>query len=363
MKKKLRRLMVLLVTTCFMVTAVTACGSTSSSTSTDTSKSDGTAATAASGDSKAAEKRLKIGVIYLTAEHPYYQAHAKHSEAYAKVKDIDLVELDGKLDQANMATQMENLVAQKVDGIIYCLADGKAAAADINSAQNAGIPVLTFAIKHDPTLASCPFVGIDEKAAGALGGEAAANKFKAAFPDKKAKIAVIEITGTSASTDRSDGFIQGFQKVIPDAEVVKRLNGEGKKDKAMAVVEDTIQSNPDINVWFGANGDQGLGALAALEAHNRGTIKTDLVISHDGSEPELLKIADPDSALKIANANLPKELAEKTIDTMIDLINKKIDMKSTEDVFVPSTVITGDDLDLAQKFLTDEYLSKTVLKK
>ncbi len=62
-----------------------------------------------------------------------------------------------------------------------------------------------------------------------------------------------------------------------------------KKDKAMAVVEDAIQANPDLNVFFGANGDQGLGALAALEAQGRGTIETEIVISHDGSEPELLK--------------------------------------------------------------------------
>lgn len=310
-----------------------------------------------------AKKKVKIGVIYLTAEHPYYQAHAKHAQAYAKAKGIDLVELDGKLDQANMASQMENLVAQKVNGIIYCLLDGKAAAADINEAQKAGIPVVTFAIKHDPTLAKCPFVGINEKAAGAMGGKVAGQKFLKQFPGKKANIAVIELVGTSASTDRSDGFIAGFKQAVPKAVVVKRLNGEGKKDKSMAVVEDAIQSNPEINIWFGANGDQGLGALAALEAHGRGTVKTDMVISHDGSEPELLKIADPKSALKVANANLPKELAQKTIDTILDVINKKIPVKSTKDIFVPSTVLTADDLVSAQKFIKAQYFSKTILKK
>lgn len=308
-------------------------------------------------------KKLKIGVIYLTAEHPYYQAHAKHTQAYAKEKGIDLIELDGKLDQANMATQMENLIAQKVDGIIYCLLDGKAASADINEAQKAGIPVITFAIKHDPATADAPFVGIDEKSAGAMGGEAAANRFLKEFAGQKAKIAVVELAGVSASTDRSDGFIEGFKKVIPDAEVVKRINGEGKKDRAMAVTEDLIQANPDINIFFGANGDQGLGALAALEAHGRGTIKTEIVVSHDGSEPELLKIADPNSALKIANANQPRNLAQKTVDIILEIINNQRDMKNTDDIFVPSAVITGDDLDAAQAFLKEQFLSNTNLKK
>ncbi|WP_113671445.1 sugar ABC transporter substrate-binding protein [Vallitalea guaymasensis] len=313
-------------------------------------------------DSKKDEKKpLKIGVIYLTAEHPYYQAHAMHTQNYTAEKGIKLIELDGKVDQANMANQMENLVSQKVDGIIYCLLEGTAGSADINMAQEAGIPVITFAIKHDPKTADATFVGIDEKSAGALGGVEAANKFMAQFPDKKAKIAVIEMTGVSASTDRSDGFIEGFQSVITDAEVVVRLNGEGKKDKAMAVVEDAIQANPDINVFFGANGDQGLGALAALEAQGRGTIDTEIVISHDGSEPELLKIADPESALKIANANLPKDLAEATVDTILEIINGEREMKNTDDIFVPSAVITGDDIEAAQKFLKEQYNSDTQL--
>jgi ribose transport system substrate-binding protein len=363
--KKVLKTLSLILTLCFMVSLFAACGSsnTPKEENATTAISQESSAAEASGATETENKKIRLGVIYLTAEHPYYQAHAKHTEAYAIEKGIDLVELDGKLDQANMATQMENLIAQKVDGIIYCLLDGKAAAADINATQAAGIPVITFAIKHDPTLANCTFVGLDEKAAGAMGGEEAGNYFLKNFPGQKAKIAAVEMVGTTANTDRSDGFIDGFKKVIPDAEVVKRLNGEGKKDKAMAVVEDALQTSPDINVWFGANGDQGLGALAALEANGRGTVKTDLVVSHDGSEPELLKIAEANSALKIANANNPKELAQKTIDTILEMINKTRDMKNTDDIFVPTAVITGADLDAAQKFLKEEFLSETILVK
>lgn len=309
------------------------------------------------------EEPLKIGVIYLTAEHPYYQAHAMHTQNYTSKLGVDLIELDGKLDQANMASQMENLVAQKVDGIIYCLLEGAAGSADINMAQEAGIPVITFAIKHDASTADAPFVGIDEKMAGALGGKEAAEKFKVLFPNEKAKIAVVEVPGVSASTDRSDGFIEGFQSILSDAEVVIRLNGEGKKDKSMAVTEDAIQANPDLNVFFGANGDQGLGALAALEAQGRGTIETELVVSHDGSEPELLKIADPQSALKLANANLPKDLAESTVDVILEIIEGNRDMKDTSDIFVPSSVLTGDDLETAQEFLKVQYSSEVELVK
>jgi ABC-type sugar transport system substrate-binding protein len=308
-------------------------------------------------------KKLKIGVIYLTAEHPYYQAHAKQTQAYAKEKGIELVELDGKADQANMTTQMENLIAQKVDGIIYALLEPKAASADINAAQDAGIPVVTFAIKHDPSIAKAPFVGIPESDAGALGGEEAANVFKKNFPDKAPVLCLIDMVGVKPVNDRLDGFVKGFQKVFPDAKIAGRLDGKGKKDEALNVTEDFLQKNPEANVFYGGNGDMSLGALAALEARGRGTGKTELVVSHDGSEPEVLKIADPNSAMKLAVANKPKELARATIDTLLEIINGKRDIKNTDDVMVNAALIKGSDLAGSKTFLKEEYFSNLLENK
>ena len=202
---------------------------------------------------------------------------------------------------------------------------------------------------------------MDEKAAGALGGAEAGRFFLEQFPGEDAKIAVIEVVGQEASTNRSDGFIEGFRESVPEAEVVVRVNGEGLKDKAADVTEDIIQSHPEINVLFGANGDQGLGALAALESAGRGALETELVASHDGSEPEVLKIADPESALKIANANRPKECAQACIDTLLEMISGERDMKDTDTVTVESGVISAGDLQAAQTFMQEQYLSDVVL--
>ena len=305
----------------------------------------------------AGNKELTIGIIYLTSEHPYYQAHAAHTRNYAAQLGLNLREIDGRLDQANMATQMENLIAQKVDGIIYCLLEPTPSSVDINAAQEAGIPVVTFAIKHHPAAASCPFVGLDEFEAGKRGGVKAGELFKEKFPGEQAHVVVIEMPGQAASENRSDGFFAGFRSVVADANLVARLHGGGVKDKSMSVTEDILQSNPKLNVFFGANGDQGLGALAALEAQGRGTIETELVISHDGSEPEVLKIVDPKSALKIANANRPKELAYQCIDTLLEIINGTRDMKDTSDIVVDTAVITGEDVNACQEFIRDEYVS------
>lgn len=308
------------------------------------------------------EEGKKIGVIYLLSAAPFYQAYSAHMQRIAEENGVELIELDGECDQAKMTTQMENLMASEVDGIIYCLLEGQAASADINAAQKQGIPVVTFAIPHDKETADCPFVGIDEVAAGEIGGLAAGEYFLENNSGETAKIAVVEFTGLKASTDRSDGFIKGFMSVVEDAVVVERVNGEGQKDSAMAVTEDLIQKTPDINVFYGANGDQGLGALAALEAQGRGTLETELVISHDGSEPEVLMLADPNSALKFAVANQPKELSEACFATLMEIINGEREMTNADDVMVPAVALSGQDLDFAQTFIEEEYLSDTKIK-
>lgn len=361
--RKCKKIVTVLTVAAIMASVLGGCTNQGKEETVDAETNQETAKTEASGEEETAPGGLKIGVIYLTSEHPYYQAHAKHTQEYAAQKGIELIELDGKLDQSVMANHIENLIAQKVDGIIYCLVEGTAASSDIQLAQEAGIPILTFAIPHNTEKASCPFVGIDEFSAGEIGGKAAGEYYAEKFPGVPAKVGIVEEPNNPTNVQRSEGFIAGFKSVVDDMEVIARMNGEGKKDKAMAVTEDMIQAHAEVNVIYGSNGDSGLGALSALEASGRGTSDKELVISHDGSEPEVLKIADPDSALKVAVANQPKELAYATIDTILEMIEGKREMTNTDNIFIPATSISAKDLETAQEFIRKEYFSEVELVK
>lgn len=298
---------------------------------------------------------LRVGVIYLTLEHPYYQAHQRWTQHWAEEEGIELIELDGQTDAATMASQIENLIAQQVDGIIYCLIDPNSAVGDIQAAQEAGIPVVTFAIKHDEA-ADAPFVGIPEFEAGKLGGEEAGRLFNERFSGEQARVVTLTMPTTPAILNRSDGFFAGFQEVVPNAELVATLDGEGLREAAFDVTEDLIQSTPDVNVFYGANGDMGLGALAALESAGRGTIQDQLIVSHDGSEPEVIEIVDPESALKLAVANRPRELAKGTIDTLLEIINGERSMTNTDEIMINAAVLEND-IGALQEFISTQYFS------
>ncbi len=306
-------------------------------------------------------KDLKIGYIYLTLEHPYYQAHSKHVQDYAKELGFTLIERDGKQDAAVQASAMEDLIAQKVDGIVFCLADEAASVPAIQEAQKAGIPVVTFAIHHGKE-AHAPFVGIPEAEATEKAGIEAAKRFHAAFgADTQAQIATVECPAIQQVVDRADGFIKGFTTADPKAKVVARVDGKCARDKALAASEDLLQKNPQVNVIYGGNGDSALGALAALQGAGRGTAKDVFLVSHDGSEPELIELVNPKSGLKLSVANRPKALARGTIDALLEVLQGKRAMDQDSEVRIPAEVLTPDDIQYLNKFLAEQYLSKTDL--
>jgi ribose transport system substrate-binding protein len=307
-------------------------------------------------------KGKKIGYVYLTLAHPYYQAHSKQVQEYAKELGFTLVERDGKFDAAVQASAMEDLIAQKVDGIVFALADAAASVPSIEEAQKAGIPVVTFAIKHGAD-AHAPFVGIPEGVAPEAAGKEAAKRFHEKFgADAQANVATVECPATQAVVDRADGFIKGFTEADPKAKVVARVDGKCVRDEALAATEDLLQKNPEVNVMYGGNGDSALGALAALQGAGRGTVDDVFLVSHDGSEPELIELVNPKSGLKLAVANRPKELARQTIDTLFEVLAGKVAMDKDLDVPVAAEVLTPDNLDKLQQFLAAEYFGTTDLK-
>jgi ribose transport system substrate-binding protein len=319
------------------------------------------APTEAAAEAPAAEEfdpsQLTIGYIYLILEHPYYQAHSGQVQEYAEELGFTLVERDGQFDAAVQASAMEDLIAQGVDGIVFALADSAASVPSIQEAQAAGIPVVTFAIPHGEE-ADAPFVGIPESESTEAAGREAAARFHASFgADTQAMIATVECPSVSQVVERADGFIAGFTAEDPEAEVVSRVDGGCVRDLALAATEDLLQANPEINVIYGGNGDSALGALAALQGIGRGTAEDVFLVSHDGSEPELIELVNPESGLKLSVANRPRDLARATIDTLFETIRGERPMDEDSEVTIPAEVLTPDDIEYLNQFLAEQYFS------
>lgn len=305
-----------------------------------------------------------FAMITLTNEHAAYQSSSRAFEEYCEQLGIKAIVLDGKSDQATMTTHMENLIAQGVDGIFYAPQESRSAGLDVKAAQEAGIPVVMAGIYQDTGLAQAPFIGLNEYNGGLLVGEVAGDYFNEHFPNTEAQVCIINGPDFQpVCTDRTGGFKEGFSKKVPDAVYIEEIDGKANREDSMNVTEDFLQRHPEANVFYGFNGDAGLGALAALESAGRGTVRDgDFVISHDGSEAEAIKIADENSALKVACGNPCATNGKMAVDTLISILKGDIPIDLQTDIYASQVGLTGDDIETVQKFIAEEFYSEAVLQ-
>lgn len=318
----------------------------------------------ASGDSA----ELKIGRIELDLAMPYQQADAAAFEQYAQQKGIKAVVLDGKSSPETIASSMEDLIAKKVNGIIVQANDGEAISPFVQQAQDAGIPVLTFV---NASNVPGPNAYLAEYDISYDLGAATAKRWMEFHPNEPVKVATLGIPAAPVvEKDRCDAFIEGVKSVAEDAEVVARLDSAGVRDQAVSAAEDLLQAHPDVNVVLGVNGDAALGGIAAFEAAGRGKAidgvpQTEIFASVDGSEQEMVKLADPNSSMKLCMALPPKDFAEQLTDIMLDCINGKIDYKQKQDINMYDVMFDywNTSVDELQEFLDVQYQTKINIKK
>jgi ribose transport system substrate-binding protein len=257
---------------------------------------------------------------------------------------------------------MEDLIARGVDGIICQAYDQPSMEIMIKAAQDAGIPVVSF-VNIAAGDVKYPSVEISEEAGAIEMGRIVATKFKEVFPGQKIKLLTISDPSVEwAHNQRTLAFIKGLKEVAPDLEHVFN-GGQSNREVAYSVTEDILQREPGLNLIFGYDAENGLGAIAALEANGRGLAenkvpKTEMVASVDGSTPEILKIMDPRTSYVATLALRPSENAKACVDMLLKVINGEMDMRdNTQNAKIPSYVINCWDLDIpgAEKFLLDEW--------
>lgn len=369
----------LVVMVAFVLVAVAGCGSSGATSeqkqeskpaeSKAEVKTETTAAKEAPKEEAKAQKKLVLGRVSFDLSHPYQQADAKWFETFAKKDGNEVITIDGKANAEVMTNAVLDLVAKKVDGIVIQPFDNACAEGVVKEAHKANIPIVTF-VNH-PTKEKNPRIELFERDTAFEMGKFAAQKWKEWYPNKPIVIAVVDFPSIAqVHEQRALAFIDGVHEIEKDAKVAATLDGRGVRDKSMAAAEDLIQSHPEANIIYGINADTGLGVLAAYEAAGRGKAKdgvplTELIVSTDGSEPEALKIYNPNSALKMTMALSPQNFAKVHYETVMKIIKGELKQDQDTSIKVGDVILDywRTPLDKFQSFLTDEYFSKTDLKK
>lgn len=324
-----RKLLALIMATTVLCTVFTACGSkTETPAATDSSTA---VATTSAETQQPAKKVHKFGATYMTMNNPFFIALNDGIKAVVEANGDTLVALDPALDQNKQISQIEDLIAQKVDAIFLNPVDWKGIKPALDAAKKAGIPIINVdAPVFDEDLVDC-IVASDNYNAGVLVAQDVMKKLKSA------NVVLLEHPTAKSAIDRTKSF-EDTVKDKPEYKIVAKQSSNGQLEQAMPVMENIIQAQKKIDVVMGLNDPTALGALAALQAANRD--KDVLIYGVDGA-PDAKKMVKEGKITGTA-AQSPKGIGKTAADTIYKILNGE---KVEKLILVPVTLITKDNVD------------------
>lgn len=279
-----------------------------------------TAVATLSTQSHAADK-VKIAVVLKDLSSQYWKVMGAGATAAAKKNNVDLILLGPPSEQAveQQINMVQDAIAQKPAALVFAPSQPTTAINVVTKARKAGIPVILLDTGMPEKFTDySAFIGTDNLAAGKVGGEALAKVLK-----KGDKVVLLDgQPGNPATGDR----ITGAADVLKAAgiDIVARQPAYSDREKGYTVMQNILQSTPDVAGVFAANDEMALGAARALKQSGHKVP----VIGVDGNTDNLKAIVTGDIYATVAQGNydmgrlgIEKSLdviAGKTVDKRID---------------------------------------------
>lgn len=232
-------------------------------------------------DSKARNAKCSVGVSWSSTAFPYGAAAVSRSKQTAKgFPNMTLTTADGRGDATTQSSQIDDMIAKKIDVLIVSPFDAKALAPAVQRAEKAGIKVIASDRSVDAPVST--YIGADNVDDGTVAGKYVAQLLKG-------KGNVVELQG-SLGASPTIARHKGFAAAIASSSGIKVIaNPTANYDRAqgLKVMEDQLQrfGRGKIDAVYTHNDEMSLGAIQAIkEAGRSGEIK---VVGIDGQESAL----------------------------------------------------------------------------
>ncbi|MGY2876573.1 ribose transport system substrate-binding protein [Marmoricola sp. URHA0025 HA25] len=213
-------------------------------------------------------KELTIGLANQQMSVTFPAAIAKGAQAEAKKLGVKLVVLDSQGDQAKQASQVQDLIGQKVDGIILVPLSPGPAQAMVDQADAAGIAVGTAhgyvgadRSVDDPYEKLKYVIDEDEAGAGATAGKMAVE----AVPNG-GDVAII--TGAAGFVENKTR-VDDFEKALTDKggfKVVANQPGDWTKEGGQSACQNILAAHPKVSLFYAISDDMAVGCAAAAKS-------------------------------------------------------------------------------------------------
>ena len=299
---------------------------------------------------QAQDKKLTVGVSVPTLNNAFFVGMDRGARTRAGELGYTVVAPNANGDMATQINQMEDLITKKVDVLIICPINAKAVVPSVKKANAANIPVIALDRGSDGgTLTS--FIETDNVEMGNKAADFIADQLKARYGEPKGNIVNLQgLRGTTAAESREKGFTERLKK-YPKIKVVAAQAGDFDQEKSLNLTMNILQANSKIDALFGANDDNTVGALKAIEAAKRfhpvGDKEHIIIIGIDGTGQALQAIRD--GKIDATISQNPVKMASKAVDFAKEVAaGNKVEAR----VYYPNLLLTKANIDSPE---TKEY--------
>jgi ribose transport system substrate-binding protein len=260
---------------------------------------------------------LTIGFSISTLNNPFFVTLAEGAEAQAEARGASIRVIDAEDDVSKQISDVEDLIQQNVDIIMINPTDSASVGTAVESANQAGIPVITV-----DRVSEGGDVAVHVASDNVEGGKLAA-ELMVELVGEGSQVAELEgIPGSSAARERGEGFNSVADEQL---DVVIRQTANFNRAEGLTVMENILQSESNIKGVFAHNDEMALGAIEAAEAAGL----SDLVIIGFDATDDAVKAVE-EGRLSGTIAQRPLLIGQEAIDAAVALANDE-----EVDAFIP----------------------------
>ena len=236
-------------------------------------------------------KKMRVGFSQTETDGPWRIAETESIRKEAEKRGYELVFTNARGDTATQVSNLEDLVAQRVEAIFLAPREAKGFESALQAAKDAKIPVFLIDREIEGGKAGedyVTFIGSNFIEEGKRAGDWLVKQ-------TSGKAGIVELLGSagaSVARDRHDGFAEAI-KASPDMKILASQTANFTRADGQKVMENLIQAHgKSITAVYTHNDEMALGAIQALKSANMNPGKDVIVVSVDGQKSALQAIID-----------------------------------------------------------------------
>ncbi|NTF44120.1 ABC transporter substrate-binding protein [Rhizobium rhizogenes] len=228
----------------------------------------------------AQDAKLKIGMTFQELNNPYFVSMQEALNEAAKSIGAEVVVTDAGHDVSKQISDVEDMLQKKIDILLINPTDSAGVESVVQEAKAQN--VIVVAVDANANGPVDTFVGSKNKDAGYQSCQHLAKALNG-----EGEVAILDGIAVVPILQRVEGCKQALSE-FKGIKLVDTQNGRQDRSVALGVVENMIQSHPNLKGIFSVNDGGAMGALAAIQGSNK-----DIKLTSVDGAPEAVKaIAD-----------------------------------------------------------------------